>query len=72
MDNTTGPNPIESDEALREATIRLTVKLRRNLITSRAKADEDAQAIRDEVWNALELLGLAVDIEEDSIIYDGH
>lgn len=71
MDNVTGPNPVESDDQLQEATIRLTVKLRRTIITSRAKADEDAEAIRDDVWNALELLGLDVDIEEDSIIYDG-
>lgn len=67
MDNVTGPNPVESDEQLQEATIRLTVKLRRTLITSWAKADGDAQEIRDEVSNALELLGLTVDIEADDL-----
>ena len=70
MDNVTGPNPVESDDQLQEATIRLTVKLRRTLITSRAKADEDAEAIRDDVSNALEAIGLTVDIEEDCVTFE--
>ena len=70
MDNVTGPNPMESDERIQEATIRLTVKLRRALITSRAKADEDAEAIRDDVSSALEAIGLAVDIEEDLVTFE--
>ena len=67
LERTAGPDPRESDPTLYDATLTLTIKITKTVITSNKTADRDIEGQSENLIEALEAEGWTTHVTSSNI-----